>query len=255
MDKHNNLLYKNKYLYYKNKYLELKEKYNSSNNMLLNINDKLTTNMDKQLMENGVGYNSAGVIFIYNGNFILFKSSQTDENFDFFCDVAGGGIDKEDKTIEESASRELFEESRMMFKINPLTLEEAKKTNGFIKIPGRTIPGRRLPGQFACYVLGLDYIDPTVYYKNKEVLSKLKLPKYYYETDEVVYIPIETMKQYFKEHQKPYQYTFIKDNKNKYRKITLLALYSMYKILDDKIFEYPVRVQLIKNDKFLTYMG
>ena len=247
--------YKNKYLYYKNKYLELKEKYNFNNNMLLNINEKLTTNMDKLIIEKGVSYNSAGVIFIFNGNFVLFKSSQTDENFDFFCDVAGGGIDKDDKTLEHSASRELFEESRMMFKIDPNTLKEARDSNAFVKIPGRTIEGRRMPGQFGCYFIGIDYVEPNVYYKNKEELKQIKLPKYYYETDDLVFLPIKNMEDYFKHHKKPYQYTFIKDNQNKYKKITLLALYCMYKFLEDKMFEYPIKLQLIKNDKFLSYIG
>lgn len=209
--------------------------------------------MDKIIIDNFVAYNSAGVMPIYENNFVIFRSSRTDENFDFQCDIAGGGIDQKDISIEETANRELFEETTRLFNFKTSTLKYARSLGSFVDIPGRTIVGKRYPGKFGCYFIKLDNFKLEDYYKNKQTSKKYKLPKYYYETSEIVLIPINTMVEFFRNHNKPYQYTFIKDRFNKYKKVTLLSLYCMYKYIEQYIFPFEVDLKKIEKNGFITY--
>jgi hypothetical protein len=202
-----------KYIKYKKKYLELK-------------------NMDKLIFDNDIKFNSAGVIFIYNNNFVIFKSS-----FNDFCDVAGGGIDMKDNTIEETASRELLEESRLLFQIKSEILKNARDNKAFVYVKGRKIHRRRKAGSFACYVIEIDKLDTLVYNKNKETLKTIKLPHYYYETEDIKLIPIDNF------------------NNLPNLNITKLTLSCMQKIIDDKIVPYKVNLDLIENGKFLSYIA
>jgi hypothetical protein len=187
--------------------------------------------MDKLIFDNDIKFNSAGVIFIYNDNFVIFKSS-----FNDFCDIAGGGIDIKDNTIEETASRELLEESRFLFKIKSETLKNARDNNAFIYVKGRKIHRKRKAGKFACYVIEIDNLDTSIYSKNKETLKINKLPRYYYETENIVLIPINN-------------YNNILD-----LNITKLTLNCMQQIIDNKIVPYKVNLNLIENGKFSSYI-
>ena len=209
--------------------------------------------MDKIIIDSFVAYNSAGVMPIYEKNFVIFRSSQTDDNFDFQCDIAGGGIDQKDISIEETANRELFEESIKLFNFKPSTLKYARSLGSFVDIPGRTIIGKRYPGKFGCYFIKVNNFNLEDYYINKKASKKYKLPKYYYETNEIILIPINNMVEFFRNHNKPYQYTFIKDRFNKYRKITFLSLYCMYKYIEQYIFPFEVDLKKIVNNDFITY--
>jgi hypothetical protein len=211
--------------------------------------------MDKLIIDNFVTYNSAGVMPIYKNNFVIFRSSQTDDNFDFQCDIAGGGIDQKDISLEETANRELFEETIKLFNFKPSTLKYARSLGSFVDIPGRTIVGKRYPGKFGCYFIKLDNCSLEDYYINKKYSKKYKLPKYYNETNEIILIPINTMVEFFKNNNKPYQYAFIKDRFNKYRKITLLSLYCMYKYIEQYIFPFEIDLKKTENNGFITYNG
>ena len=201
-----------KYIKYKKKYLELK-------------------NIDKLIFDNDIKFNSAGVIFIYNNNFVIFKSS-----FNDFCDVAGGGIDMKDNTIEETASRELLEESRFLFKIKSETLKNARDNKSFVYVKGRKIHNKRKAGKFACYVIEIDILDTLVYNKNKETLKTNKLPHYYYETENIILVPINNY------------------NNLPNLNITKLTLNCMQQIIDNKIIPYKINLNLIENGKFLSYI-
>lgn len=163
-----------------------------SQEKLLEVNDKI--------------YNSAGVLLInkkYNTDcIVLFKSSipipSGVNKGKFYCDIPGGGIDIEDSSLEETAKRELFEETKKLLSISSSKLKLLKDKNLFLELPGRR-PHKRKPGLFACFVAKLPYISSTVYNQNKDILKKVRLDDVFYETIEVVRFPISNLKEYFKD--------------------------------------------------------
>jgi len=162
------------------------------------LNEKILEINDKK-------YNSAGVLIInkYSNKdcIVLFKSSMYVPSGinkgKYYCDIPGGGIDIKDISLEQTASRELFEESKMLFSIAINKLLEAKENKSFIELPGRRLSGKRKPGLFGCYVLRLPNVSTKIYNNNKELLKKFKMDNVYYETNELVRIPIENIKEYF----------------------------------------------------------
>jgi hypothetical protein len=190
-----------------------------SNEKILEINDKK--------------YNSAGVLMInkYSGQecIILFKSSMYVSSGvnkgKYYCDIPGGGIDIIDSSIEETASRELFEESKKLVLISQKNLKFAKDNNSFLELPGRRLSGKRKAGLFACFVCKLSHISSKIYNKNKDILKKIKMDHVYYETNELIRIPISHIKEYFLDKKlsdikKPCE---IKDVNNVIQYITVLA--------------------------------
>jgi len=152
-------------------------------------------------------YNSAGVLLIsrYSNKdcIILFKSAlpipSGVNKGKFYCDIPGGGIDIHDNTIEETANRELFEETKKLLDISTNKLKSLKDKDSYLELPGRRLSGKRKAGLFACYVARLPHISSKIYDTNKEILKKVKIDKVFYETIELVRIPISNVKEYFKD--------------------------------------------------------
>jgi hypothetical protein len=205
-------------------------------------------------------YNSAGVLIVskYSGQecIILFKSSlyvsSGINKGKYYCDIPGGGIDIIDSSLEETASRELFEESKKLLLISPKNLKIMKDNNSFLELPGRRLSGKRKAGLFCCFVCKLSHINSKIYNKNKEILKKIKMDSVYYETSELIRIPINNIKEYFKDTKlsdikKPCE---IKDSNNIIQYITVLASKCLYlacvKLINEEI--------IIKNAiKFTEY--
>jgi len=198
----------------------------------VSIVGKLPSN-EKILEENDKKYNSAGVLIInkYSGQdcIILFKSSlyvpSGINKGKYYCDIPGGGIDIMDTSIEDTASRELFEESKKLLLISQKNLKLAKDSNSFLELPGRRLSGKRKAGLFACFVCRLLNVKSKIYNKNKDILKKIKMSHVYYETSELIRIPINNIREYFKDIKlsdikKPCE---IKDVNNVVQYITLLA--------------------------------
>lgn len=152
-------------------------------------------------------YNSAGVLIIHRFSskdcVVLFKSSMYVPSGvnkgKYYCDIPGGGIDISDNSIEDTASRELFEESKKLISISSKNLKLAKDIESFLELPGRRLSGKRKAGLFACFVCKLSNVSSRIYNKNKEILKKIKMDPIYYETIELVRIPISNIKEYFKD--------------------------------------------------------
>ena len=152
-------------------------------------------------------YNSAGVLIIHRFSskdcVVLFKSSMYVPSGvnkgKYYCDIPGGGIDLLDNTIEDTASRELFEESKKLISISSKNLKLAKDIESFIELPGRRLSGKRKAGLFACFVCKLSNVSSKIYNKNKDILKKIKMDPVFYETIELVRIPISHIKEYFKD--------------------------------------------------------
>jgi hypothetical protein len=178
-------------------------------------------------------YNSAGVLIInkYSNQecIVLFKSSlyvtSGVNKGKYYCDIPGGGIDIIDSSIEETASRELFEESKKLILISQKNLKLAKDNDSFFELPGRRLSGKRKAGLFACFVCKLSHVSSKIYNKNKDILKKIKMNHVYYETSELIRIPINNIREYFKDKKlsdikKPCE---IKDTNNIVQYITVLA--------------------------------
>jgi len=162
------------------------------------LNEKILELNDKK-------YNSAGVLIInkYSNKdcVVLFKSSMyvpsgTNKG-KYYCDIPGGGIDEKDFSLEQTASRELYEESKKVFSISISKLNTARETNSFVELPGRRLSGKRKPGLFGCYVIRLPHVSAKVYNINKELLKKIKHDSVFYETNELIRIPISNIREYF----------------------------------------------------------
>lgn len=221
----------------------------------VSIVGKLPSN-EKILEENDKKYNSAGVLIIskYSGQdcIILFKSSlyvpSGINKGKYYCDIPGGGIDNIDSSIEDTASRELFEESKKLLSISQKNLKLAKDNNSFLELPGRRLSGKRKAGLFACFVCRLLNVKSKIYNKNKDILKKLKMSHVYYETSELIRIPINNIRAYFKDLKlsdikKPCE---IKDVNNVVQYITLLASKCLFlacvkTVNDETIYENAIK--------------
>ena len=195
-------------------------------NVSKTFNEKILEVDDKK-------YNSAGVLIIskYSGQecIILFKSSlfvpSGINKGKYYCDIPGGGIDIIDSSLEETASRELFEESKKLFSISQKNLKLAKDNESFLELPGRRLSGKRKAGLFACFVCKLPFVSTKIYNKNKDILKKIKVSHVYYETSEIIRIPISNIKEYFKDKKLSdiKKQCEIKDVNNTVQYITVLA--------------------------------
>jgi 8-oxo-dGTP pyrophosphatase MutT (NUDIX family) len=214
-------------------------------------NEKLILLDDKK-------YNSAGVLLInrYSNKdcVVLFKSAlpipSGINKGKFYCDIPGGGIDIKDDTLEQTASRELFEETKKLLDISPNKLKFIKDKDSFLELPGRRLSGKRKAGLFACYVTKLPHINSKIYNNNKEILKKIKIDKVFYETIELIRIPNANLKEYFKDKKisEIKKQIEVKDINDNLQFITVLASKCIYlainKILNEK--------SLIDNPEKLT---
>jgi hypothetical protein len=115
---------------------------------------------EKILTIDDKNYNSAGVLiinkYLNKDCIVFFKSSKPIPSGvnkgKFYCDIPGGGIDIKDESLEETASRELYEESKKLLSISKNNLEMMKQNNSFFELPGRRLSGKRKVGLFGCFV-------------------------------------------------------------------------------------------------------
>ena len=206
-------------------------------------NEKIIVNDEKK-------YNSAGVLIInkYANKdcVVFFKSSRPVPSGvnkgHFYCDIPGGGIDINDNSLEETASRELFEESKKLLSISKNNLAYMKESGSFLELPGRRLSGKRKIGLFACYICKLAYVNNKIYNMNKEILKKVKLNNVYYETIDVIRFPIENIREYFKNKKLSdiKNQCEIKDSTGTVHFITLLASKCLFLALVNKIDNKPL---------------
>ena len=156
-------------------------------------NDNLS---EKVININNKTYNSAGVLIITQDNGFnylnLFKSStqvnRGNNIGEYYYGIAGGGINLKDKSVEDAAQRELFEESCKTLTISSNILNYLKDNNSYVEIIGKTLSGQRKPGLFACYVCNLDVIGNCIksfYNINKNILSNSTSDIVYNETQDI----------------------------------------------------------------------
>ena len=168
-------------------------------------NNKYENSIEKNIIINDKSYNSAGVLkFIKDENgklcIILYKSSykvNRGKNIgNYYCGIAGGGINENDNSVEETASRELYEESKKTLVISADILHNLKDLNYYVEIPGKTLSGKRKTGLFACYICKLPtYLNIINKYfnDNKKIINNYDYNSIYNETSDLILFPIENV--------------------------------------------------------------
>ena len=208
-----------KYLKYKDKYITLRKQSNIFNiiNENTNYKDKYITlrkqigGAQKTIVSDGITYQGAGVLIINQhtnsrgkraDHVIFFK--QTKDNM---LDLPGGRCEDFHTSLEETASIELYEESRKSIGITKKNIS----TYTFVTVDGRAAG---LPGQFKCYIVRARDISSQVYKHNKiifDALIDISNPRFggsrfkrdaeerrlksFLETSELCRVPVSTMEQ------------------------------------------------------------
>ena len=172
----------NKYLKYKSKYNTLR-KNNFKNLMTIDkvlvsphkeiVNNYSTHQIggaQKTIVEDGITYQGAGLLIINRhtnskretaDHVIYFK--QTKDNI---LDLPGGRCEDDHTSLEQTASIELYEESRKSIGIKP----EKIKTFNSVTVDGR---GGGIPGKFKCYIVRVVDISSNIYNLNKSIFDSL----------------------------------------------------------------------------------
>ena len=167
-----------------------------------NYNDTI----EKVITENNKIYNSAGVLLLSTNEsnelcVNLFKSAykvtRGKNSGNFYCGIAGGGINEDDKSIAATACRELYEESCKTLLISEDILNSSKKLDSFVEIVGKTLSGKRKAGLFACYICKLPCLANMLefhYDSNKSIISEGNYNYAFNETTNLVKISINVIK-------------------------------------------------------------
>ena len=186
--------------------------YGNKCNMLHSLNfppiikSNYNDSVEKVIIDNNKTYNSAGVMIFSTNEFDklcvnLFKSSYKvtrGKNVDnYYCGIAGGGINEDDNSIASAACRELYEESCKTLLITQDTLKMLKKLNSYVEIVGKTLSGKRKAGLFACYICKLPNLANNMdfhYDENRDIIKNGNYNYAFNETTNLVKIPIEDIK-------------------------------------------------------------
>ena len=185
--------------------------YGTKCNMLHSLNfppiikPNYNESIEKVIVDNKKTYNSAGVM-IFSTNDMeelcvnLFKSAYKvtrGKNIDnYYCGIAGGGINEDDKSIASTACRELYEESCKTLLITEDTLKNLRKLNSFVEIVGKTLSGKRKAGLFACYICKLSNLASLDFHydENRDIIKNGNYNYAFNETTNLVKIPINDIK-------------------------------------------------------------
>jgi hypothetical protein len=126
-----------------------------------------------------------------------------------------------------------------LLSISKTKLAEVRKNDSFFDLPGRRLSGKRKAGLFACFVCRLSNVSTKYYNLNRELLKKVKIDKVFYETIEVVKIPINNIKEYFadKKLSDIKKQCEIKDINDNSQNVTLLASKCLYLALNKMVNE------------------
>lgn len=93
----------------------------------------------------------------------------------------GGAYETRHKTLEETAHRELREESRNLFNIS------FDKFDKYVDIPAGTRYFYRV------FIIKINDVDQKYFKHNREIIDKSNAPRYWKETDRITWIPIENL--------------------------------------------------------------
>jgi hypothetical protein len=147
-------------------------------------------------------FTGAGICIIDNcassPNFVLFRNVYNGNYYEL-----GGTIDK-NENIKITAIREALEESRGLINVNMETLNKLK----WIDIKHNST-------YYRCFILCVENeILSDDYFNNVKITNKLKLDKFWYETDNITKFSLNNIHNCFNEKQ------VCQDNDNKFKKIS-----------------------------------
>jgi hypothetical protein len=122
-----------------------------------------------------------------------------------YVNIAGGRCETKHRDLEDTASIELYEESRKSLFIASDVLRDMTARGSFVDYPGD--PHHGLSGRRRCFVCSVSHASTTLYNQNKQILDSLispanpaaaRHPAGYYarkltaytETDAMIRIPV-----------------------------------------------------------------
>lgn len=148
-----------------------------------------------------IKYSGAGVLLINGYDILLVK------DYNKLFNVPGGKVDQ-GESLEQSASRELYEETRTVYDINVNLIKRLQSFKIETEIPDQ---------YFKVYVFREPYIPNTTQrFRN---IDTSRMSKHYKETSEMLRFPIIEIKKIFKNNPRP-DYLLAKvDGQLKERKI------------------------------------
>lgn len=156
----------------------------------------------------GVDFQGADVFIINNyGGVDCAVLFQSRNRIGPFLQLAGGRCEDTHRSLEQTISEELYEESRKSIRITEDVFRAMTAAGSYVDYDG---DARGLPGRRRCFVCQVPYINTTIYNENKAIFDLLISPgnpaavgkpvdyyksllHKYLETDAMVRIPIKDL--------------------------------------------------------------
>lgn len=151
--------YKQKYLKYKSKYFNLQEQLGGQ---------------QKLIVVNGKNFQGADILMIniYKGEdtIVLYEQQYLQKPGFFYAQLAGGRCETSHKSLEDTISSELYEESKKSINISKELFIDMIKTNKFVDYEGDK---NGLLGSRRCYICRVPFISKTIFDNNNTILNHL----------------------------------------------------------------------------------
>jgi hypothetical protein len=146
----------------------------------------------RQIQLGGHKYQGADILLIhrYNGQDTIITFAQRNHRGPY-VNIAGGRCETKHRDLEDTASVELYEESRKSIFIASDILRDMTKHGSFVDYPGDSHHG--LPGRRRCFVARVPHASTTLYSQNKRILDSLPVNhrlEPFRETDAMIRIPV-----------------------------------------------------------------
>jgi hypothetical protein len=146
----------------------------------------------RQIQVDGHKYQGADVMLLqrYHGQDTILVFSQRNQRGPY-VNIPGGRCETTHSDLEDTASAELYEESRKSVFIASDVLRDIRAKGSFIDYPGDSHHG--LPGRRRCFVARVPHASTTLYKQNKRILDSLPVSRHlepFRETDAMIRIPV-----------------------------------------------------------------
>lgn len=148
--------------------------------------------VQRQIHKDGHKYQGADIILIhkYNGQDTVIVFEQQNKRGSY-VNIAGGRCETKHRDLEDTASVELYEESRKSIFIASDVLRDMTRHGSFVDYPGDA--HHALPGRRRCFIGRIPHASTTLYKQNKRIMDSLvpsshMLP--FFETDAMARIPV-----------------------------------------------------------------
>jgi hypothetical protein len=148
--------------------------------------------VQQQIHVGGHKYQGADILLFHrsNGQDTIITFAQRNHRGSY-VNIAGGRCETKHRDLEDTASVELYEESRKSIFIASDVIRDMTTHGSFVDYPGDTNHG--FPGRRRCFVARIPHASTTLYNQNKRIMDSLGPSKsliHFRETDAMVRIPV-----------------------------------------------------------------